>query len=156
MNYLDLSNYERITSEESWNRYLWGVDNPNAIVYHICTDETEVFVCEECPGYGETDQHTVICEVNDEFGSLAGEAFERTIEEAIKAAFVDAVGNVPMFEEACAEDAVNVISYNAYQAIFGNCPMYQMDIEQMAELQRIARAHVKKNIRFANFDWEEF
>lgn len=156
MNYLDLSNYERLTSEESWNRFNWGVDNPNATVYHLNTDECEIFVCDECPGYGETAAHCVVCEVNDEFGGLAGQAFEQTIEDAIRAAFVDAVAVVPMREEACAEDAVNVIAYDAYQALIGNCPMHQMDIEQTAELQRIARAHVKKNIRFASFEWDEF
>ena len=156
MNYLDLSQYEKLTSEESWNRFNWGVDNPNATVYHLNNDECEIFVCEECPGYGITDEHTVICEINDEFGGLAGQAFECTIEDAIRAAFVDGVAAVPMFEEACCEDAVNVIAYDAYQAIFGNCPISQMDIAQTDELLRIARAHVKKNIRFASFEWLDY
>jgi hypothetical protein len=156
MNYLNLSNYERMSSHESWSRFNWGVDDPSATVYHLKTDEFEIFVCDNCPGYGETDAHNVICEVNDEFGGLLAQSFEQNEADAIRAAFVAIAAPVPMRKEACTEDAVNVIAYTVYQSIIEKCAMCEMNVEQVAKLQETARKHVERNIRFASFDWDEF
>ena len=147
-------NHETMTVEECWERYGWGSEaKPNSTVIHAFVDVVEIFVDEladESYGgkYG--------CEIFDANEDMVGQWFADDIDDAIRGAFVDYVGYRTMAEEDNCEDATNCIARESYVRMFGECPIYEMDIEQYDALLPHAMAYVKSHVKWFDYEWEEF
>lgn len=154
MSWLDFDEYERMTPDECWQRYDWGCEALDGThILHMSADGRDVFIDEVDEGYGGR----IACEVySGKYFALDGQWFADTMEDAVRGAFVDAVGYGIMREEGNCEDAVNAIAREAYVALFGECPMHEMDVEQVDALLGMAREFVKGHIELVSYDWEEF
>lgn len=151
---LNLKPYETMTAEECWDAYGWGSEaKPNSTVYHYLVEGKEVFVDEMAD---ETYGGAYGCEIFDEEGDMVGQWFDDTVEGSIRGAFVEYVGYDAMAEVDNCEDAVNCVARDAYVAMFGDCPMCEMDVEQVDALLGAARAYVKAKCSWHGFEWEEF
>lgn len=154
MNLLDLNNYEHMTPAECWERHGWGSEAiQGSTVLHLSIGRKEVFVDVVDDGYGG--KHA--CELFDEHRGLEGQWFADTPQDAIRGAVVDSLGIQVMREEDNCEDAVNVIAGKAYEMLFGHSlePTAEC-IAQIDTLLGFAREFVKANIRWVDYEWEEF
>lgn len=157
MNLLDLSNYECMTPEECWVEHGWGseltLESPT--VLYLATEGHEIFV--DTAGSNVDYGGAVCCEISDENRSLDGQYFADTPQDAIRGAIVDSLGIQVMREESNCEDAVSVIAGKAYEMLFGHSlePTAEC-IAQIDTLLGFAREFVKANIRWVDYEWEEF
>lgn len=69
---------------------------------------------------------------------------------------VEAVAHDVMEAEDNCEDAVNGIAYEAYQRLYGETPMHEMNQRYVDELLYAARWHVRKHGEAYGIEWEEF
>ena len=158
MNLLDLSNYKRMTPKDCWDEHGWGseltLESPT--VLYLAIDGHEIFV--DTAGSNVDYGGAVCCEISDEHRSLDGQYFADTTQDAIRGAVVDSIGFQVMQDVDNCEDAVNVIAGNAYRLLFGK-PFFELTdgtIEQLNVLLGFAREFVKANIRWVDYEWEEF
>lgn len=151
---LNLKPYETMTAEECWDAYGWGSEaKPGSTVYHYLVNYKEMFVDELAdPSYGGA----YACEMFDSDGDMVGQWFADTVDDAIRGAFVESVGYDAMAEVDNCEDAVNCTAREAYVALFGECPIFEMDVEQYDALLGAARAYVKSHAKWHGYEWEEF
>ena len=155
---INLDWYGNISKEEAISEYGWGSadiadDSP---VFVNTTPENNVYVaqmvdgnwCCEIEGYEDS---------SDRYSwNMIGQGFGATAEQAIEDAVLDIVAIDVMREEGNCEDAVNVSAYEAYQFIYGETPMFQINVSNMDSLLGAARHYVKSNINRVDYEWEEF
>lgn len=150
--FLDIESYERMTPEECWKRHGWGCEAlPGTTVLHKADDDDEVFVDEVDPSYGGR----FACELYFH-GDFMASWFDDDMLDAIRGAFVESIGLDVMREEACCEDAVNCIARDAYVMLFGDCDLMAMDVNEVDELLKMARGFVKANVKWVDYEWEEY
>ena len=94
----------------------------------------------------------VIAESGYEFGLRDAKA---AIADAAEAAMVSMRDDV-IAEQGNSEDAVNVLAYEAYQIVYGETSMCDMDVELMDELLVKAAWHVETRCEYCGIEWEEY
>lgn len=156
---LNLSKYEQLTVNECWDKYGWGIDaKEDTTIYHRVIGEREIFVDELHSGYFCCEIYEPIV-TNDEWladsDDMTGQWYEETIEDAIRGAVVDSVAVEEMRKTKNCEDAVNAIAYKAYNIIFGETHLANVDFSELEKLLRPAREQVKTHGWVYQIKWQE-
>lgn len=156
-NLLDLAQYEELTKEEAWMKYGWGCEAEGEIIRYA-DDAIEVFA-DTIRDYGALPEDVFACEIYESDGSrwdMTGQWFDNSYENAIRGAAVSSVVCDAMREEGNCEDAVNVTARLAYMKVFGDVPIHEMDFSEYDRLLGMARIQVRDNIKWVDYEWEEF
>ena len=152
--------YEKLTAEQVWSEIdpNYNIDS-NAIVFRSVTDENTVMISKP------SGDDELCCEIEgweeyqgEKYWNMIGQGFGFTPEEALANAIIDCVGIYVLRdgEEDNCEDAVNVITREAYVLACGDVPMFEMDREIVNWLMGAACEFVKKNGEYYGIEWEEY
>ena len=152
--------YEKMTPEESLERYDWGHElMEGSTVYRSNTAENVVMV-------GLMPEGEWVCEIEGEDTvpgeplprwNMIGQGFGETPDKAIEAAVMDVVGFDVMRENANCEDSVNVAAYEAYVFMYGEEPKpFEDSWLEYDNLKGVAIEFVKEHCEHYGFEWEEF
>ena len=153
---MNLDKYDEMTVKEAQMDFGWGYDlAPRTLVHRWESEDNVVMVGFDCDGSWCCEIEGFEDEEARKLWNMVGQGWSKdSPEQAVIMAVLEMDGVNTMKEEGNCEDAVNVLSYNAYQRIYGETPMMEMDVEKMDEIKGAAIEYVKANIRFVDFEWE--
>lgn len=154
-----LDEMEQTDSEEFCEEY--GADFAEGTTVYSCEwvfdgERRSVIVGNDGGTY--SDAGDWYCEYSEDC-SAVGQAWGKTPEEALLAAFVDAKVYAAMRSEGNCEDSVNVAAYTAWETMHckpWSCDEMQEHLGELDAMMGIARRMVEEHCSSFGFEWEEF
>lgn len=157
----DMSKFEAMTNDECMDRYGWGIDGVPGTTAYVGTVGGYTVFCNQLPEGVYTATDVFACELCDADGATVSEGYGDTPADAIRAAFVDIASRDLEDAERNPEDAVNVCTFVAFEAMNGYDPMCAEDMgadewDELDALRDVAYAYVERFADLMGIEWEEF
>lgn len=156
-----LEEMEQMTAEQFFGEYDMGADFVEGTTVYACEwvfdgERRSVIVGND--GCLYSDAGDWYCEYSEDC-SAVGQAWGKTPEEALLAAFVDAKVYAAMRSEGNCEDSVNVAAYTAWETMHckpWNCEAMEEHLDELDAMMGIARRMVEEHCSSFGFEWEEY